>query len=389
MARSLAESELSLAPRTSVRFALATHEDDEAIRQLLRDNPTPGAISLSFEREPDYFAGSNIAGAQDQTIVAFERDRLLCMGRCSIRQRFVNGTASRVGYLGELRLDKSGQGRFDVVRRGYRFFQQVQEAARCDFYFTSIASDNERSIRFLERNLPGMPQYNFITEFMTLAIPVSIRHIRVPHASDNQLGADGLQLSPLTPAFVKETVELLNRCGADHQFAAAWTGEELLSVTDHGLNLSDISIGLKAGRVIGCIGVWDQRSFKQLVVRGYRRHVSVMRPFINVGAKFFNNPQLPQPGTTISQAFVFPFALEEQYATLLPNLMRNALASAARRRIEFLTIGFDARDRRLEQLRRQFKCREYLTRLYQVCWESEKPSAPLADKCLLPEVALL
>ena len=49
-----------------VRYALATPDDDAAIRRLLRDNPMRGAISLSFEREPNYFHGTQIAGAEDR-----------------------------------------------------------------------------------------------------------------------------------------------------------------------------------------------------------------------------------------------------------------------------------------------------------------------------------
>jgi len=102
------------APHASVRFRLAELSDDHAIRELLRTNPTPGAISLSFEREPNFFSTMGLAGADDQTILAFDLDRLVCMGRCSVRRRYLNGVPKRVGYLADLRLDKSAEGRFDM-----------------------------------------------------------------------------------------------------------------------------------------------------------------------------------------------------------------------------------------------------------------------------------
>src|SRR5687768_209913 len=104
MARPTVESELMGA--SSVRFTLATPEHDAAIRCLLRENPLPGPVSVTLEREPSYFAGSDLAGAHDQTILASEKNRLVCVGRCSTRARFINGRMCRVGYLGELRLDK-------------------------------------------------------------------------------------------------------------------------------------------------------------------------------------------------------------------------------------------------------------------------------------------
>src|SRR5688572_11943054 len=113
--------------RRGVRFALATPADDAAIRRLLRDNPMPGPISLTLEREPEYFSGANIGGARDQVIVAFDDDRLVCMGRCSMRDSWVNGQLRRVGYLAELRLDARVHGRVDLVRDGYHFFHRLQE----------------------------------------------------------------------------------------------------------------------------------------------------------------------------------------------------------------------------------------------------------------------
>ena len=108
-------------------------------------------------------------------MVAFEEDRLVCMGRSSVRTRFLNGRPQRVGYLGELRLDASAQGRFDILRRGYQFFRELHEEDPPAAWFTSIASDNHRSIRFLERNLRGMPHYGCLGEFVTLLVAVPQR----------------------------------------------------------------------------------------------------------------------------------------------------------------------------------------------------------------------
>ena len=100
MAGAIADRELSRR-RAQICFSEATPAHDAAIRRLLRENPMRGAISLSFEREPDYFRGANIGGGDDQTIVAFSNSRLVCMGRCSQRICWVNGQKVRTGYLAE------------------------------------------------------------------------------------------------------------------------------------------------------------------------------------------------------------------------------------------------------------------------------------------------
>ena len=157
MAGTTLDRQLTTAGTARVPFALATPADDADIRRLLRENPMPGQITLTLEREPDYFADAGLPGTEKQTIVANEGGRVVCMGNCSIRERFVNGQPRRVGYLGGLRLDARAAGRFDILRRGYEFFRELQADRPADFYFTSIAADNAPARKFLERGLPGMP----------------------------------------------------------------------------------------------------------------------------------------------------------------------------------------------------------------------------------------
>src|SRR5436190_23893400 len=84
-----------------VRFEIAAPEHDEAIRRLLRESVMDGDVALTFEREPDYFAGTHVAGAEDETVVALQSGAVVALASCSIRRRFVNGVPRRVGYLGE------------------------------------------------------------------------------------------------------------------------------------------------------------------------------------------------------------------------------------------------------------------------------------------------
>src|SRR5262245_37409589 len=136
MAGAAFEHEAPVRQGNRARFTVATRADDAEIRCLLRENPMPGTISLSLEREPDYFADADLAEEQKQTIVAREDGRVLSVGSCTLRERFVNGWARRVGYLGSLRLDSRAAGRFDILRRGYQFFRELQRDAPEDFYFT-------------------------------------------------------------------------------------------------------------------------------------------------------------------------------------------------------------------------------------------------------------
>jgi len=181
---------------------------------------------LSLEREPDYFADAYLPGETKQTIVARVGGRMVCTGSCTLRQRLVNGAPCRVGYLGGLRLASGQAGRFDILRRGYEFFHDLQANAPADFYFTSIAADNERARTLLERGLPGMPRYEFIGEFVTVLLSTAGQHAVLKP-----------DVSPVPP--MEQVIELLNNHNRQQQFAPCWSEDEFAALQSLGLRIDD------------------------------------------------------------------------------------------------------------------------------------------------------
>jgi hypothetical protein len=360
-----------------VRFALATEADDADIRRLLRENPTAGRISLSFEREPSWFADDGLPEQTKQTIVARQGEHVVCAGYCSIRRRFVNGAPRRVGYLGGLRLCSRLAGHFDILRRGYEFFRSLQAAAPADFYFTSIASDNHPARRFLERALPGMPAYEFIGEFVTWLLPARRRP-----------AAPGLTAGSAADA--GEFAALLNAQGCRGQFAPCWSAAELAALGHLGLKESDFRFIRRQGRVVAGGALWDQRRFKQTVIRGYAPGLALARPALNLIARITGSPRLPAVGRTLAGAFASHLAVAPDEPDALVTLLAELLGLAAQRRIELLTLGFAANDPRLAAVRGSFRFREYRSRLYIVRWpETGGAAGELDGRILAPETALL
>jgi len=371
----------------AVRFEVATRNHDAAIRRLLRDNPMRGPMSglidLSLEREPSYFdAAAAIDGAEHKTIVALDGDRVISAGSISARKRFINGTPITVGYLGGLRLDSSHQGRASIIRRGYEFFHRLHEQGGPPIYLTSIVADNVRAIRLLERGLPGMPKYRLIGKFVTLLT-------RVPKHRNNHLRSgikknDEPQIVRAGEPMSRVLAELLNVDHQRYQFAPVSTAEELDGVDLRAACLGD-------GTPVACAALWDQRPFKQAVVRGYERPLRLARPLINIAASVFSTPGLPRVGECVSQAFVSHLAVnEDDDGNLLMKLIRDLEREAVARGIQYLTLGFDARDSRLARIRKVFRPREFSSRLYVVHWsDGEDLAASLDGRIIAPEVALL
>ena len=377
MAGTALDRELSAATRT--RFAVATEADDPAIRRLLRENAMEGAVSLTLEREPDYFRGTSLAGGEDQTIVAFAGERLACMGRCTRRNCWIDGRPVQVGYLAELRLDSHARGRFRILRDGYQFFRELQRDNPAEFYFTSIGAENERARRVLERGARGMPSYSFLAELETLLISVPRR----PKRSQ-------LNVTTATEQDLPDILRLLNAHASRYQLAAVWTEEALRALQRHGLSLEHFLLVRKGGELIACGALWDQRSFRQTVVQGYSSPLSIARPFINFAGCMLGTPRLSQPGAALSHAFVSPLALAHGADGVLPDFLAAFFPLATRLGIEYLTVALPADDVRSPALRRRFSTRTWRSCLYRVDLSDQPPcKLRVQASTVLPDVSLL
>lgn len=365
-----------------VRFALATPADDADVRRLLRENPMPGAISISLEREPDALAATAIEGDEHHTIVARDErtGRLIAMGSVSVRERYINGRPTRVGYLGQLRLDHRCRPRASVILGGYRFFRELHERLGVRLYLTSIAADNDTARRLLERSLPGMPTYRPLCDFVTLVF----RRRRRPHEG-NLIVRQG------TPQLVPIICELLNESAARHQFAPTSSPSLLDSLRAHGLQPQHFRVMFEDDRALACAAVWDQRRTRQAVIRRYPPALRLARMPLNLLAPLTRLPSLPPLGKPIPLALVSHLATPSDRPELIEPLVRSLHGTAHTLGVDCIGVGLDARDPRLPILRRSFSGREYRTQHYAVHWQDGRAAAEAIDHDQLchPEVALL
>ncbi len=371
------DRELKLSRSDGPRLSLATPDDDAEIRRLLRANPMRGRISLTLEREPDFFADARWPGTTKQTVIARHHGRLAAMGSCVVRDRYVNGESCRVGYLTGLRLDAAFAGRTDIVRRGYKVLRELQTTQPAQFYFTSIASDNLPARRLLERGLPGMPNYEFLTEFVTLVIPVAAR----PQSKLSQ---------PVAQSRSSEVLSFLHYQGAKYQFAERWSEPELEALRDLGLQDDRWFCVREGGRILAAAALWDQRSFKQTVVRGYSRFLGLVRPAVNLMARALGRPLLPPVGSVLANGFISHLAVDPSQPDAVHRLIAEIRHSAIASGIDLLTLGLAAQDPRLKVIARSFPCRTYRSRLYLVHWPDIGSTMRALDgRCVGLEAALL
>jgi hypothetical protein len=350
---------------------VAKRDDDVGLRRLMRESVIPGRIRVAFTREPDYFAADGLAGADDVTVVSRWKDEVTGSGRCSIYPLMQNGVRQRIGYLGLLRVAEHARESPRLLRDGYELLRQ-QVQSRADGFFTSIASDNVRARRVLELGgRLGLPAYRKLCDLVTLVVSVRNR-----------------TTMPVEPVSDDELVQVLARDTRRFQLSLAWDARLLLDLGRHGVSRREFAVVRRAGQVVACAAVWDQRAFRQTVVDGYEGALEIMRPIVNATLVMRGRPRLPAPGTVLDQGVILGAAVPDPRDWR--DLWRELEALASARGLSWLTIARDATDPELSVLRRLTRGREYRTTLYEVAWSAADQWPSLkADQVFRPEVGLL
>jgi hypothetical protein len=165
----------------------------------------------------------------------------------------------------------------------------------------------------------------------------------------------------------------------------AWLGQMIQE------NSIDFFIHRDASRrdgkaVDACIAVWDQRAYKQIVVRGYGRVLNILRPFVNLWARFAKKQFLPAPGRRLEQVFLAFCAVDASAADKEEVFIREALHYARQKGADSALLGVSPLSPCHGKLKQALSPYIYTTRIQSV--ELCSPP-PRIDGFVQPEVALL
>ncbi|MCY2930527.1 MAG: hypothetical protein NTV86_13715 [Planctomycetota bacterium] len=340
---------------------LATPADEAELRRILAAGPTPGAISVAFLREPNYFGDPASAGEFRQVIVIRDNDNgsIAGMGCRSIRLCSVNGRWMPVGYLSNLRLlpPVRGQG---LLARGYEFLRELHADGRTAFYLSTIAADNQAAIAALTVHRAGLPAYHFAGQYVTTVLPLG-RSQRQP--------ASGVQIRPAGPDDMPDVLRVLTASGPGRQFFPCYQASDFGPDARTFLNLrsEDIFLAFRRQQLVGLLAAWDQYAFRQNVVHSYHGPLRALRPLYNAWAGLTGRPRLPQPGQPLrSLVAALPVVADDDPRTAAA-LLDAAMDARRGQGWDYLLVGLHESDPLLRALHAR-RGRRYVTNLYVVCW---------------------
>jgi hypothetical protein len=356
----------------ALQISFATRADDPDIRGLLRREPIPGRIAITYEREPDFSIGCRATGENPTVLVARDSRTGLAVGvACrSEREVFVNAVPVRLGYLGQLRIDRRYRGRW-LVSRGYSVLKSLHDRDPLPGYLAAVTAQNREAEGILVmRRRRRFPAFHPIANYCTLALRVR-----------NSPIAAGV--SSAMPEDLPGMVRFLRVEGARRQFFPVWSEERLMALTKGlGLVLEDIHIARRPdGTIAGLMGLWDQSEYKQHVVHSYAGR---MRFAARLG--FF---RLPRPGQNIRNGYAAFLSVAEDDAAVFRDLLAATLRRAAARGLDYLLLGLDERDPLLAVARERPHI-PYRSRLFLAEWpDGGHLHAQLDDRPSYVEIATL
>jgi hypothetical protein len=345
----------------------------------------PGKISVTFQREPSYFAGAVVDGRFHQVIVCRDslNKRVVGFGCRGVRPRYVNGHSRPVGYLSLLRLLSEYRSR-GLVARGYKFLRQLHGDGCTPLYLTTIAQGNERAISTLTSARAFLPGYHRAGDYQTAVIPI-------PRRSRGQADDRGFQVRNATPADVDILLPFLARVGPSRQFFPKYEQTDFFQPggTFRDLRPDDLLLAFSRERLVGVLGAWDQHRFRQTVVHRLDAPSRWWRPVYNALANVRGWPRLPKPGGRFCHVTAVLPVVEHDDRSVFTALLDTLLDRLTATGHDFLLLGMHETDPLLELITNRAAV-TYVTHVYHVCWtDGEALLGCLDDRPIYLELGCL
>ncbi|GAA3956893.1 hypothetical protein [Allohahella marinimesophila] len=331
----------------SYQVRSAQLEDSQAILELFRRTPQAGKITLNFERSPCYFHSAHVSCEQPDVFVAEEHDsgRIVGVGNIGQRRLHVNGRPRYVRYAHDLRVEptyRGGHVLFDLYR-------QIPESDYQNGWLQAvILADNEPYLKAVAKHRPGLPRF-LPYGMIETSLLFGSRLARKPNTGLNIRQAKVEDLGVMQAFWDDE--------GPKKQFFPCYQFEQLARSEPYfrALRPQDYWLAFDGESLVGIIGTWDQKAFKQTLVLAYTHGLQTLRHLYNLQNQLRGGPRLPQPGGQLVYLTLHSMLVKDNDPTIFKALLDTIHASMGRH-YDALVCGLfeqDALRPVLEKFRRE------------------------------------
>jgi hypothetical protein len=314
----------------------ATYEDSESILGLIERTPQPGAVTLNFERRPDFFIGAKVTCEQPDVWVAEKTgddQPLKAVFNIGWRRVWVDGESHRLRYAHDLRIEPEMRGGM-LLHRMFRKLRRIMEPG--EWMQTVILDENRASMETVGSGRAGLPTYYPYGRIETSLIYTRRKGVTLPV---------GVGIRQATDSDLQPLRDFLKSCGGNKQFFPVYDLEGLGDMQGYypGLSASDFIIAEDHRGILGVLGTWDQKGFKQTRVVRYAPGLGVLRHLYNFHSLLRGGMLLPPAGGTFSYLALHSIAIRGNDPEIL-RLMLDYCVGHFSERYDALTCGFFTSD---------------------------------------------
>ncbi|MCX6877292.1 MAG: hypothetical protein NTW21_26315 [Verrucomicrobia bacterium] len=302
---------------------LATSDDDAALTALLESMPMPGSIRLAFGCRPSFFQALRVEGDSPVVCVAEARGQLVAVGAVTFRKVYLNGRVATRRYLSALRVAPQARGSA-ALAKGFALLRTTLASHPGDLTLTSILADNTPALRVLTGARAALPAYEALGGCVTRVV-CTARAAKPNPPTGVQLAHGG---------DARELAGFLATHGPARNGFPVCLPQDLDGRTDSafpGLSAADFLVARDGEGILGVMGCWDVRRFRQALVTGYAPWLRWARPWLNFGARCCARPLLPAPGAVLGLAFATLTLVRQGDLRVFRSLLESALAWSRRR----------------------------------------------------------
>ena len=360
-------------------LGVAQQRDSAELCRLVKQVPVPGAISLVYGRDPDFFAFLPAEGHANQVPMVKKDGVINTIAVRSVRTLYVNGNPVDVGYLHGLRtlLAYRDKGYF---ARGFLHMRALHEKDRQVLAYLVTVIDARTQAMFFKRR-SNFPRFFDKGRYITYALPLKRKRKAKSFTQSIERGSKET---------LPEIIRFLNDNGRQRQYFPVYSEQDFSRFAACGLLFENIFIYRSQGAIAAVLGVWDQSAYKQTIVHSYNGWMRCSRPFVNAGLRLAGYCALPGAGERFGVAYACFACSKDDRQQPLAALLNHALFEWSGRGFHYLIIGFHQRDP-LRQIAKGRCAIAYTSRVYLAAWEdgwefcravSDQP-IPYMEACLL------
>jgi hypothetical protein len=317
--------------RYNIRLAQA--EDSAALLQLINDTPQEGNISLNFERHPNFFHATGITTSEPEVWLMedLHNSRLVASFSIGKREVYVNEKKRLTRYGNDLRIHQDYKG----GRTLFRLFKKYKELMQDEWMQTVILDENKASIETVGSGRLSLPTYHLAGQFVTHMV-----------ALNKSYSPPCKQVRRATVNDVDDIQGFFDQHAKQKEFYPCYDFKKIGSKDPYyrNLDINDYFLYYNNETLIGVVGTWNQKDFKQTRFLSYHGKMKFLRLINNITRKFLGGLNLPAAGLLANYMSLHSVLLKDNQPEILEKILSRILCEYKDSENDALIVGFDKRD---------------------------------------------